>query len=174
MFDLSDCRSWWSSHKQIVIVLAETNMLQLGELLQILNFFRIILVTLRRRRQRREADEQDDNFDLQIFGNFIKILFNWIQLVCYFLRFIRIRQKRKKLINPHKMLPMMGGYRMQRVRVDMWNILQRNWTNFFWLTGETPITLRFLINRILTTFPLFNNLGRNCSLDWLNQVCSIQ
>ena len=29
--------------------------------------------------------------------------------------------------------------------MDMWNVLERNWLNFFWLTGELPVTLQAVV-----------------------------
>ena len=68
------------------------------------------------------------------------------------------------------MLPFMHGFRMQDHAVDLWGVLEQNWVHFFWLTGETPQTLRTLVNKIEGVFFVHLSLGRNRKLDFHNQV----
>ena len=41
---------------------------------------------------------------------------------------------------------------------------------FFWLTGETPQTFMILVRILENRYMPFNNFGRNCVLDFRNQV----
>ena len=52
----------------------------------------------------------------------------------------------------------------------MWQQLENNWVNFFWLTGETPGTLGILVNRISNVYHPFLARGRPLCLDLRNQV----
>ena len=53
---------------------------------------------------------------------------------------------------------------------DVWNNLESNWNDFFWLTGETPITLNELVQEMQNKFhPTFRR-RRLGSLDFRNQV----
>ena len=54
----------------------------------------------------------------------------------------------------------------------MWQQLENNWVNFFWLTGETPSTLAIIVNRIANINNPFVARGRPLCLDLRNQVSS--
>ena len=53
---------------------------------------------------------------------------------------------------------------------DVWRNMQHNWDDFYWLTGETPITLQVLVNQIEHRNIFNNPLGRPGALDFRNQV----
>ena len=51
----------------------------------------------------------------------------------------------------------------------MWNILGQNWDDFYWLTGEIPPSLNYLVEEIEHDIN-FMTVGRNAILDFRNQV----
>ena len=53
---------------------------------------------------------------------------------------------------------------------DVWNSLEQNWNFFFWLTGETPFSLRNLVNRIQVKFFHKYHQLKGHKLDIKNQV----
>ena len=54
---------------------------------------------------------------------------------------------------------------------DVWSCLEKNWNNFFGLTGESPVSLTILVWQIQQNyFHLFTE-GSRCKLDLRNQVC---
>ena len=53
---------------------------------------------------------------------------------------------------------------------DVWGSLETNWNNFFWLTGETPITLSILVNQLYGHFIHVFHYGHRSKLDFRNQV----
>ena len=67
-----------------------------------------------------------------------------------------------------------ASYLFHRVSLnvtDVWLAMERNWDHFFWLTGETPHSLRSLVNKIQAKFvPNFYQMRRS-RLDLKNQVC---
>ena len=101
--------------------------------------------------------------------NCIQILFNFAK---WLLR--RWKKKRKNLNTPNIIIKLLGRYRCQRQRRDFWNNLERNWTDFFWLTGETPDTLSLLVNDIYCfrrrIIGRWYKKGRRTSLTFRNQV----
>ena len=137
----------------------------------IFNFFRMIILFIRWRRIR--VENEDDEEDLMIFNlcnNFLHSLLNWLRLILYFFR-LRHRLANKRLFKPHLMLPPMAGFRARLLGQDMWTILERNWVHFFWLTGETPDTLRILVQRLQFHFLPHLHIGRQQAIDFRNQVC---
>ena len=85
---------------------------------------------------------------------------------------IEVREKRK-LVQPHMVLCILAGYTSNTHTRDVWQLLQTNWNHFFWLTGETPDTLRNMITKIERRFN--PNVERGCKslLDMRNQVCNL-
>ena len=59
-----------------------------------------------------------------------------------------------------------SGYR----RTDVWASLERNWSNFFWLTGETPGSLQVIVNRLTAIYLPQVARGRAENIDFCNQV----
>ena len=59
------------------------------------------------------------------------------------------------------------------MRKNLWITLERNWIHFFWLTGETPPSLRSLVHEIETIFFTFYTKGKGRKLDVANQVSSL-
>ena len=53
---------------------------------------------------------------------------------------------------------------------DLWSILERNWSEFFWLTGEIPGTLQVMVDGMHNIFQRQIRLGRPQILDFRNQV----
>ena len=53
---------------------------------------------------------------------------------------------------------------------DVWIVLEKNWKDFYWLTGETPETLRILVQRMSTRFRYVRQMGRRSALDFPNKV----
>ena len=53
--------------------------------------------------------------------------------------------------------------------VDLWNNLQNNWDNFFWLTGEIPTTLMSIVEAIRPRCMRYH-MGRTPKLSLHNQV----
>ena len=58
--------------------------------------------------------------------------------------------------------------------MDFWNNLERNWTDFFWLTGDTPETLSILVQQLnnysRNIRPRLSTKGRKTRLNFRNQV----
>ena len=53
---------------------------------------------------------------------------------------------------------------------DVWATLERNWSFFFWLTGETPPTLQLIVDRIqLNLLPQMHR-GHAPLIDFRKQV----
>ena len=48
--------------------------------------------------------------------------------------------------------------------------MQQNWSDFYWLTGETPITLHVLCEMLKNHFVHHRNLGRRRRINFRNQV----
>ena len=61
-------------------------------------------------------------------------------------------------------------FRCVRSHPDVWTNLSSNWNDFFWLTGELPMTLDYLVSKIEIKFFNMNPLGRKCNLSLRNQV----
>ena len=67
--------------------------------------------------------------------------------------------------------PLFWGFgRRNYNQVDMWQRLEQNWKNFFWLTGEIPASLNLIVEAV--------NSKMNCTifgckekLSLRNQVC---
>ena len=53
---------------------------------------------------------------------------------------------------------------------DLWQQLQKNWTFFFWLTGESPPTFQLMVDEIEREFSPNVHNGRPPILDFQNQV----
>ena len=53
---------------------------------------------------------------------------------------------------------------------DVWEVLQTNWSNFFWLTGDTPRTLQVIVNGIEQIYLPQRSMGRPSILTFRNQV----
>ena len=53
---------------------------------------------------------------------------------------------------------------------DVWINMQNNWDDFYWLTGETPISLQVLVHQIEPRNIIHNNLGCREALNFRNQV----
>ena len=51
----------------------------------------------------------------------------------------------------------------------MWNILEQNWNDFYWLTGEIPPSLNYLVEEIENDIHMLR-MGRNHILDFKKQV----
>ena len=48
-------------------------------------------------------------------------------------------------------------------RQDLWSMLERNWNDFYWLTGETPNTLHELMTELKNIFhPLNESKKTSC------------
>ena len=62
-------------------------------------------------------------------------------------------------------------FRSDSVKRDVWVNLERNWIDFFWLTGETPPTLNDLVLKLERRFHPFVHCGCRNLLDFKNQVC---
>ena len=56
---------------------------------------------------------------------------------------------------------------------NVWRNLERNWSHFFWLTGETPATLRVLVTRIEQIYLPERPMGWAQALTFENQVSSM-
>ena len=56
------------------------------------------------------------------------------------------------------------------MKYDVWTALSKNWDHFFWLTGETPDSLRILMNRIDGRIGLCRRRGRLSPMSKENQV----
>ena len=64
-------------------------------------------------------------------------------------------------------------FRVSRSTHDLWTSLEKNWSHFFWLTGETPQTLGVIVHKIRDKYiHLFHEFSRS-KLDLRNQVCII-
>ena len=82
--------------------------------------------------------------------NNIGNILNCFQILFNFARWLlrRWSKRRKNLNTPSVLIKLLGRYRCQRQRRDFWLNLEQNWTDFYWLTGETPDTLNLLTNQI--------------------------
>ena len=60
-------------------------------------------------------------------------------------------------------------FRAQHDSHDVWSMLERNWADFFWLTGKTPNTLSSLVNKLEDIYTQ-NYWMRRGLLDFRNKV----
>ena len=60
--------------------------------------------------------------------------------------------------------------RSDYVPIDIWEMLEKNWLQFFWLTGEIPVTLQSVVDRLQNMFNPYITRGRPLCLDFRNQV----
>ena len=144
-------------------------MISLVDYLYILQFLQTVVMYLHRRCRFRALQQHDGTMGLLFFGNFLNMIFNFLRMFVMYVR-LKSRRQHPHLYKPHLMLQLMQGYRVHANSQDLWMLLQRNWINFFWLTGETPQTLSILVNKLRNNFHTFNNLGCNSVLDFRNQV----
>ena len=135
-----------------------------------INFYILVIGFLRRRRQRTQINESWHDF-FQILTFSIPLLMDWIQLILLYRRLLSLRIKSKyRLIKPHMLLRILAGYRANVQNKDLWTMLENNWNHFFWLTGETPVTLLNLVNTVQRTFYPNTDRGRKKVLNFQNQV----
>ena len=52
---------------------------------------------------------------------------------------------------------------------DVWKDLSTNWNHFYWLTGETPVSMQIIIEGIRENFFNYHLHGNN-RLDFRNQI----
>ena len=55
----------------------------------------------------------------------------------------------------------------------MWDYLEQNWTNFYWLTGETPPSLQSIVHAVQREYLPNVDRGRAQIIDFRNQVSSM-
>ena len=73
-------------------------------------------------------------------------------------------------LSPSKKITMnLSHCRCEYSKNDMWSLLERNWDNFYWLTGEIPPTLNYLVEEIEDKVNLLHT-GRNPVISFRNQV----
>ena len=63
----------------------------------------------------------------------------------------------------------LSSFRAQNGNYDVWSNLETNWTDFFWLTGETPDTLNVLVGKLHTIYTNVFPMRRGV-LDFRNKV----
>ena len=108
--------------------------------------------------------------------NTVGRILNLIQLLYNFAKWIlnRWRRRRRNLLTPNVLIKLLRQYRCRRHYMDFWNNLEQNWTDFFWLTGETPQSLQLLVNSLHTIrYGIIGRrirLGRRPALSFRNQV----
>ena len=61
-------------------------------------------------------------------------------------------------------------YRSTNRSPDVWVNLETNWNHFYWLTGEIPVSLSIMCDKIKSKFIPYRDSGRRNSLDFRNQV----
>ena len=128
------------------MVLTALNALRvLNYLFQVIHFYRGRINILPNNRHRDSVGQ---------LLNLIQILYNMIKWL-----FKKWRVRRKNLNTPSVLIKLLTQYRATRFNFDCWNNLARNWTDFFWLTGETPDTLNLLVQLVRAN--LRNVRGRN-------------
>ena len=139
-----------------------------------LNLFKLLLWYLQRRYQRLLSHEDDDDhMDLlficqqqeKIAYRYMKVLSLLVQM-----RNLQVWRRKRRLVKPHMLIKLMHGYRATLYSSDVWINMQRNWTHFFWLTGETPDTLSILVQRLIAKFISFWSKGPESMIDFRNQV----
>ena len=52
---------------------------------------------------------------------------------------------------------------------DVWSDLRKNWNHFYWLTGETPVSMDILLQGLTDSY-FRNHENRNNSLNLRNQI----
>ena len=136
---------------------------------------------------------------MHIFNGFLNMILLWLQLLDLMHTLLNIHRRKKRLLKPHLLLKMLGGFRWnivifiehwkkqfmivmtfwkfflcfhrnEYIPTDMWIQLERNWLYFFWLTGEIPSTLQIVVNRIKKIFLPNITRSRNQCLSFRNQV----
>ena len=111
--------------------------------------------------------------------NSIGIILNLIQLMYNFTKWIfrRWATRRRNANKPHVLIKLLNQYRCTRFNGNFWNNLERNWCDFFWLTGETPETLTHLVTSLQQykqrIAPRTSRKGRRKKLDFRNEVKNI-
>ena len=137
----------------------------------ILTFFQIVLYLIRWHRIRCEhnAVEEQELHTINLARHFTNIVLNWLTLIISF-RCLRTKQRKRRLLKPHLLIQMMHGFQRNLRGLDLWAILEQNWINFFWLTGEIPQTLAILVQRLIHLFINQTHQGRATVIDFRNQV----
>ena len=96
---------------------------------------------------------------------------NWILLLVY--RYLKLKSRKCRLLKPHLLLCILAGYRCNEEMHDVWQLLERNWSHFFWLTGETPNSLSAIVTDVQNMYYPYIFRGRRTLLDFRNQVCRL-
>ena len=99
------------------------------------------------------------------------IIMDWITVLLLINRYFTLHSKiKRRLFKPHLLLRILAGYCANEYTKDVWQNLQTNWTHFFWLTGETPRTLKCMVQSLERYYYPYTNRGRKTLLDFKNQV----
>ena len=136
----------------------------------IMHLFYLILQYRQRQRISNKSHLEFQNISY-ISIIFFPLLMDWISMFVLIIRYVRLRSRIKKtLFKPHLLLRILAGYRALDAKKDLWNLLQNNWTHFFWLTGETPHTLLNIVEAVERIYFPITTRGRKTVLDLKNQV----
>ena len=168
----------------------------ISAILQILSYF---VRFIRHKCKKRQFEENADLEIIFIINMFSQQVLNWLSILTGLISNLRRIRNKRRLFKPHLLLQLLQGYRWISLKInaiifikywlvcryfwqtlykcrstmtaqDVWGNLEKDWNNFFWLTGETPETLAKLVNQIRENyFNLFYVTSRS-KLSFRNQV----
>ena len=130
----------------------------------ILVIIRTLVQTLRLRRLFIAHQIQRQPVNFHPIQNIINLLRN-INMIA---NIIRRRRTDRRKTKPHILMKMLQGYRCTMGNHDVLTILQTNWDDFYWLTGEFPPTFDLLLHHLQQIRQ--QRVGRRKLLDFGNQV----
>ena len=138
--------------------------------LQIMELFHLMYIYIRQLRSGRKSINMFQEM-MQIMNSSLPMLLPCISVIILYCRYLKMKStKRKRLWKPHMLLRILAGYRANEQTHDVWRLLESNWTHFFWLTGETPVTLQGLVDALENHYYPYIYRGHRTLLDFHNQV----
>ena len=104
---------------------------------QIINFFNLfILYQCHVKHDDRNIHFKNIQELLQIINFSLPIFMQRMRVAMLLGKYLNYKHKRKRrLIQPHMLIRIMGAYRANENTRDVWDLLIRNWNHYYWLTG---------------------------------------
>ena len=78
----------------------------------VLQFFTLVVRWLQILRNKRISNEVFIDLN-QFMGTFLQLTMLWLNLIMLIRRWIHIRRRKRYLLKPHLLIPLLGGYRFE-------------------------------------------------------------
>ena len=86
-------------------------MLQYRTFVQIINLFFRVVGHIRKQRKLRIINDESDIEAILIFNNYMQNVMQWLHIILMFIKFVSLKRRKRRLIKPHLLLQILGGYR---------------------------------------------------------------